>query len=134
MKPILQWKARLVSVKTFPDSHPVSYGARYHTKAEEKIGIVPVGYADGWRRRPHEANCVLLHGTRVPVKGTVCMDQCMVSIPDHINAKLGDEVVLLGRQGDEEITDVEIAEDWWGTNNYDVIANISARVPRIYVR
>ncbi len=134
IKPILQWKAKLVSIKTFPKDHPISYGAHYKTYEGEHIGIVPVGHADGWHRVPRGVNKVLLHGERVSVMGTVCMDQCMISIPPHIDAKIGDEIVLIGKQGKETITDKEIGEEWWGTNNYEVITNIPARVPRIYLR
>ncbi|MEM7618041.1 MAG: alanine racemase [Pseudomonadota bacterium] len=133
MKAIGSWKARLVSVKTLPPNHGISYSVKYRTSKEEKIGIIPVGYADGFRRRPLGVNEVLLHGQRVKVVGSVCMDQCMIVIPDDVDVQEGDEVVLMGGQGDDYIDSLEIANKW-GTNNYDVFANISARVPRVYVR
>jgi alanine racemase len=128
-RPALSWKARLVSCKVLPPGWGVSYGMEYHTAREETVGVIPVGYADGWRR--NRSNVVLLHGKRVPVIGRVCMDQCMVKLPE--GASLGTEVVLIGRQGEEEIRAEEVAARW-GTINYEVITGISARMPRVYVR
>ena len=132
MKAIGTWKARVLNIKTLPPDHGVSYSVKYRTKGEEKIGIIPVGYTDGYRRRPLDSNEMLLHGRRVPVVGSVCMDQCMIKIPDDLDAQEGDEVVLMGGQGSDYIDSLDIA-DKWGTNNYDVFANISMRVPRVYV-
>jgi alanine racemase len=128
-RPALSWKARLVSCKDLPPGWGVSYGMEYHTRGEETIGVIPVGYADGWRRS--RANIVLLQGKRTPVIGRVCMDQCMIKLAD--GAQLGSEVVLIGRQDGEEIRAEEVA-DRWGTINYEVITGISARMPRVYVR
>jgi alanine racemase len=128
-RPALSWKARLVSCKVLPPGWGVSYGMEYHTSGEETVGVIPVGYADGWRR--NRPNLVLLHGRRTPVIGRVCMDQCMVRLPE--DASLGTDVVLIGRQGEEEIRVEEVAERW-GTINYEVITGISARMPRVYVR
>ncbi len=128
-RPALAWKARLVSCKVLPKGWGVSYGMEYHTAGEETVGVIPVGYADGWRR--NRANIVLLHGKRLPVIGRVCMDQCMVKLPE--GASLGTEVVLIGKQNGEEIRAEEVAERW-GTINYEVITGISARMPRVFVR
>ncbi len=128
-RPALSWKARLVSCKVLPPGWGVSYGMEYHTTAEETVGVIPVGYADGWRR--NRPNIVLLHGRRTPVIGRVCMDQCMVKLPE--DASLGTEVVLIGTQDGDEIRVEEVAERW-GTINYEVITGISARMPRVYVR
>ncbi len=132
MKAMGTWKARLVSVKTLPPNHGVSYSLKYRTEKEERIGIIPVGYADGFHRRPLGANKVLLNGRRVNVIGSVCMDQCMIKIPDDLDAQIGDEVVIMGGQGSDYIDSLDIA-DAWGTNNYEVFANISDRVPRVYI-
>jgi len=128
-RPALSWKARLVSCKVLPPGWGVSYGMEYHTAGEETVGVVPVGYADGWRR--NRPNVVLLHGKRTPVIGRVCMDQCMLKLPE--GASLETEVVLIGRQGGEEIRAEEVA-DRWGTINYEVITGISSRMPRVFVR
>lgn len=131
IKPIAQWKARLVSVRQLPPGHVVSYGGQYVTQSTETIAIIPLGYADGLHRHPKNVNQVLWNGQILPTVGRICMDQCMIRIPDGQTAKMGDEVVILGSQGDQEITSLDIAARW-GTNNYDVVCNISPRVPRVY--
>lgn len=128
-RPALAWKARLVSVKMLPAGYGVGYNHRYHTGGSERIGVIPVGYADGLRRRL--GNFVLVGGRRVPVVGGVCMDQCMVRLDEVPQARVGDEVVLIGRQGEAMLTAEEHGAAW-GTVNYDVVCGLSARVPRIY--
>jgi alanine racemase len=130
LKPALTWKTRLTSVRTFPAGHGISYGHIYHTTRAERIGSVAIGYADGFRRV--NGNVALVHGKRVPVVGRVCMDQCMLQLDEVPNAAIGDEVVLLGGQGNEYISAEELA-DRWGTFNYEVICGLSARLPRIYL-
>jgi alanine racemase len=129
-RPALSWKARLASVKLLPAGHGVGYGHRYHTSTEEHIGVIPVGYADGFRRRL--GNFALVGGKRVNVVGGVCMDQCMVQLDSLPEARPGDEVVLVGRQGEAVITADEVGEAW-GSINYDVVCGLTARVPRIYL-
>jgi alanine racemase len=131
IKPVLAWKTRLISLKTLPAGHGVSYGFKYYTKKEERIGVIAVGYADGMRRRP--GNEVLVRGKRAPVIGNVCMDQCMLQLDQISDAEIGDEVVLIGRQGEDEITATEIAEDW-GTINYEVVCGLASRMPRVYLK
>ena len=128
-RPALTWKARLISIKTLPANHGVSYGHRYVTNKAERVGVISVGYADGFRRRL--GNYVLIHGKRVHVLGMVCMDQCMVQLNDIEDGRIGDEVVLVGEQGGVSITAEELAREW-GTINYEVTCMISARVPRFY--
>lgn len=129
MKRALSWKTVLASVKTLPPGHGVSYGHEYITSQKEKIGALPLGYADGYRRLA--GNQVLIHGKRSPVIGRVCMDQCMIKL-DHISQpRVEDEVVLIGQQGDEEITADEVGRIW-GTINYEVTCAIGPRVPRFY--
>jgi len=128
-RPALAWKVRLSSVKMLPAGHGVSYGASYTTRAEERIGVIPVGYADGFRRQRPQV--VLLHGQRVPVVGRICMDQSMLQL-DHLpDALPGDEVVIIGQQGEDAIWAEEVAERWQ-TNNYEVVCGLAARIPRIY--
>jgi alanine racemase len=128
-RPALTWKTCLASVKVLPAGHGVGYNYRYVTRVEERIGVIPVGYADGFRRRL--GNFALVGGQRVPVAGGVCMDQCMLQLDAAPSAQMGDEVVLLGRQGQAAISAEEIGAAW-GTNNYDVVCGIEARVPRFY--
>jgi alanine racemase len=127
--PALTWKARLASVKELPAGHGVGYAYRYTTSRQERVGVIPVGYADGFRRRV--GNFALVGGIRVPVLGGVCMDQCMLRLDDVPAAQIGDEVVLLGKQGSAAITAEEIGQAW-STVNYDVVCGLTARVPRIY--
>lgn len=126
----ITWKSILSHVKTLPAGRGVSYGHIYTTSKEERIGTVPVGYADGFRRV--EGNEVLIHGKRVPVIGRVCMDQLMVQLDTIPNAAIGDEVIIIGKQGNEQITPQDIAERW-KTVNYEVICGLNARVPRVYI-
>jgi alanine racemase len=129
--PALSWKTRLISLKILPARHGVSYGFKYYTKRDERIGVIAVGYADGLRRR--EGNKVLIRGKRAFVVGSVCMDQCMIQLDEVPDAEIGDEVVLIGRQGNEEISADELAVDW-GTINYEVVCGMASRMPRIYLK
>ncbi len=125
----LAFKAKLVSIKEFPPGSGISYSHRYVTYKTEKIGVIPVGYADGLRRV--NGNEVLIRGVRVPVVGNVCMDQCMIQLEKVPDAQIGDEVVLIGQQNGDKITADDLAE-LWGTINYEVVCNMAARLPRIY--
>jgi alanine racemase len=129
-RPALTWKTTIAQVKTFPPGCYVSYGNTYRTKSEETIAVIPVGYADGFRRAPTRWQAVLVHGVRAPIVGTVCMDQTMVDVSSIPSVRVGDEVVLIGPQGDDRITAEEIA-GWLGTINYEVVSGILARVPRV---
>jgi alanine racemase len=128
-RPALTWKSVLSQVKTVPAGRGISYGHEYVTSREERIGTVPVGYADGFRRVP--GNQILVEGRKVPVVGRVTMDQIMVQLDAVPDASAGDEVVIIGEQGDESITAEDIAARW-GTINYEVTSGIAHRVPRIY--
>jgi alanine racemase len=128
-RPALTWKARLSSVKYLPVGHGIGYNHRYFTSARERIGVVSVGYADGFRRRL--GNFALVRGKRVNMVGGVCMDQCMVQLDGVPEAQIGDEVVLLGRQGDSVITAEEIGAAW-GTINYEVVCGLADRLQRTY--
>ena len=108
----------------------MSYGHEYVTQKEESIGTIPVGYADGFRRVA--GNQVLVGGKRVPVIGRVCMDQVSVQLDEVPGAEAGDEVVIIGSQGEARITTEQVA-DRWGTINYEVVCGLAARVPRIYL-
>ena len=131
LQPTLSWKTRLVSIKNLPLGHGVSYGFRYFTQKQERIGVIAAGYADGLRRRL--GNHVLLQGRRVPVIGNICMDQCMLQLDKVPEAREGDEVVLIGKQGNMQITATEIAKEW-GTISYEVVCGMAARMPREYIR
>jgi alanine racemase len=129
-RPAMTWKTTIAQVKTLPQGSFVSYGNTYQTEREETIAVIPVGYADGFRRAPTRWHVVLVRGQRAPIVGRVCMDQTMINVNHIPNVRVGDEVVLIGRQGEDEITAEEVA-DWLGTINYEVVSEILARVPRM---
>ena len=129
LKHVLTWKARLASCRTFPSGWGIGYGQTYITRAEEMIGVIPVGYGDGFRRLP--GNEVLIDGQRVPVVGNVCMDQSMLKLPRKY--PMGTEVIIIGEQGTQSIY-IENLMKRWNTSEEDIVATLSARVPRLYIR
>ena len=131
VKPVLKWVTKVVHVKTIAAGETVSYGRRFTAQQETKIATIPVGYADGYKRAFTNRAQVLISGQRVNVAGTVCMDQVMLDVTG-LDVKPGDEVVLLGAQGGEEITAQELA-DIAGTICYEILTGITKRVPRRYV-
>ncbi|MFS0723758.1 alanine racemase [Paenibacillus sp. 1P07SE] len=132
LQPVMSLKTQLVMVKSAPPSWGISYGSRYVTSARERIGTLPVGYADGYSRMLTGHAEALLRGRRVPVLGTICMDQCMIAIPDD-DVQPGEEVVLMGSQGDETISAEELAGEL-GTINYEVTCMLADRVPRVFLK
>lgn len=129
-RPVLSWKTQVAQVKVLPPGAWVSYGNTYRTQRETTIAVVPVGYADGFRRAPQHWGHVLVRGQAAPIIGRVTMDQTILDVSDIPGVRQGDEVVLIGRQGDAEITVDQVAERL-GTINYEVVAEILARVSRV---
>jgi alanine racemase len=129
-QPALTFKTTVGQVKTLPPDSPVGYGATYRTRGDETIAIIPVGYADGFRRTPRTWGEVLVKGQRAPLVGRISMDQAAIDVSHIPNVRQGDEVVLIGEQGDEKITAEEVAEKL-GTINYEVVSELLARIPRI---
>ena len=132
LRPSFSFKSAVVSLHDTAPCSGIGYGLRYITRGRERIAVVPVGYADGWSRSLSGRTSVLIRGRRCPVLGTICMDQMMVDVTDLDNVALGDEVVLIGRQGEAEITVQEIAE-LRGTIPYEVMTSFSRRVSRVYL-
>ena len=130
-KPVMTLKTMIASVKVLPPGSPVSYGGTYITQGHERIAVIPIGYADGLRRKPHNWGEVLVRGRRAPIVGRVCMDQCMIDVTHIPEVKLGDEVVLIGAQGNDRIRAEDVAVRL-GTNNYETTSMVMARVPRMY--
>ena len=126
--PAITWRSRVAYSKRIRPGHPVSYGSLWQAEAETRIVTIPCGYADGYFRRMTNQAQVVINGKKYPQVGRICMDQFMVNVGDD-TAEVGDEVLLLG----EGITTYDLAE-WAGTNEYEVLTNISARVPRLYVK
>jgi len=133
LKPVLSWEARIDFIKEVPAGSNISYGATYVTKSTSKIATIPLGYADGYSRLLSNKGFVLINGQRASIVGRVCMDQFMVDITDISDVNVGDEVVLIGKQMNEKITATDIA-NLLGTINYEVLCNISKRVPRKYMK
>jgi alanine racemase len=130
LRPALTWKTTIAQVKTLPPGTPVSYGNRFICQRETTIAVIPVGYADGFRRAPQTFQEVLVRGRRAPIVGTVCMDQTMIDVSHVPGVRLGDEVVLIGQQGDARITAEDVAARL-GTISYEVVSAILPRVPRV---
>ncbi|MDI6638023.1 MAG: alanine racemase [Bacillota bacterium] len=130
IRPALSLKTRVSFVKRVPAGTPVSYGSTYVTREDTVIATLPVGYADGLSRGLSNRGEVLIRGRRLPIVGRICMDQCMVDA-GNLEVEVGDEAVLIGRQGDQEISAEEVA-DKLGTISYEVVCAISKRVPRVY--
>jgi alanine racemase len=132
LKPAMSLKARIVHVKRVPPDFAVSYGMTHRTPRATVIATVPIGYADGYSRRLSNRGSMLVKGVRAPIVGRVCMDLTMIDVGHIPGVAVEDEVVVLGRQGREEISADEIA-GLLQTINYEVVSAITARVPRIYV-
>lgn len=131
LRPAMTVKARVIHVKDVPAGTRLSYGLRYRTWRATRIATVPAGYADGVPRRlGHQGGVALVHGRRCPIAGTVTMDQLMLDVGD-LPVVVGDEVVLVGRQGTEEVTATEWA-DRLDTIGYEIVCGIGPRVPRRY--
>ena len=107
----------------------VGYNYRYFTTKVERIGVASVGYADGLRRRL--GNIALVNGKRIHQVGGMCMDQSLWQLDDVEGVKVGDEIVFVGQQGMDHIKAEEVGK-LWGSNNYDVVCGLSARVPRYF--
>jgi alanine racemase len=131
LKPVLSWKSKILQLKKVPAGTSISYGQTFITKRESVIATLPVGYADGYQRLLSNRGEVLVRRQRAPIAGRVCMDLTMIDVTDIRNVQQGDEVVLLGRQGEAEISADEMAA-WANTISYEILTSIGARVPRIH--
>jgi alanine racemase len=132
LKPVLSLKTKIVQLKRIPPATPVSYGRTWRSKRESLIATLPIGYADGYPRLLSNRGSVLLKGRRLPIVGRVCMDMLMIDATEVPGARVGDEVILIGRDGQERITADEIA-DLAGTISYEILCGISKRIPRFYI-
>ncbi len=133
LKPAMTLKANVILVKTVEKNTSISYGRIFTTKRESRIATIPIGYADGYSRTLSNRARVLIHGQFAPVVGRICMDQCMVDVTDlDCEVKVGDEVVLFGKQGDRELPIEEVAAGM-GTINYETACIIGKRIPRVYL-
>lgn len=132
IKPALEWKSVISMVKPVHIGETIGYGRTYIATREMKVATIPTGYADGYNRLLSNRGYVLLHGKKASIVGRVCMDQFMVDVTDISEAKAFDEVVLIGRcQG--EIYSADDMAEMIDTIGYEIVCNISKRVPRIYI-
>ncbi|MFN7170774.1 MAG: alanine racemase, partial [Candidatus Omnitrophota bacterium] len=131
LKPAMSLKTRIVFLKRVSQGYPISYGRTFITSRESIIATLPIGYGDGYSWLLSNKGRVIVKGNYAPVVGRVCMDQTMIDVTDIPGVSLGEEVVLLGRQGGLEITAEELA-NLSGTIPYEILCRIGSRIPRIY--
>ncbi|HEX2120426.1 MAG TPA: alanine racemase, partial [Thermoanaerobaculia bacterium] len=132
LEPLLRWRTEIARIKELPAGHAIGYGTTFRTPRPSRIATLPVGYADGYNRRLSNRGEVLLRGRRAPIVGRVSMDLVTIDVTDIDGAAVGDEVILLGRQGNEEVAVEELAAKL-DTISYEVFCSLGARVPRVYL-
>lgn len=132
VKPVMSVKCKVIYVKTVPADAAISYGRKFITQRESVIATLPIGYADGYTRSMLNKSRVLIHGEYAPVLGTICMDQIMVDVTDIPNVSVGDEAVILGRQGDKEIP-IEELERASGLCSGELFHGFSCRLPIVVI-
>ena len=132
LAPVLSWKTRVAQVKGVPEGSFVGYGCTFRTTRPSRIAVLPLGYHEGYDRGLSGVAHVLIRGRRAPVRGRICMNMCMVDVTDIPGVAVEDEVVLVGRQGDEQVTAEQLAA-WCGTIPYEIVARIHPAMPRLVV-
>ncbi len=133
LKPVMTWKTRIALIRDMPEGHGISYGRTFITPRPMRVATLSAGYADGYPRQASNRDAAMLvRGKRCPLLGRVTMDLMVVDVSDVPNAAVGDEVVLLGRQGEEEISAAELAERA-STIHWDIVTRVGSRVRRVYV-
>jgi len=131
LKPVMTIKSTVIQVKEVGPGFAVSYGSTHVTSGPTRIATIPIGYADGFDRVLSSTGQMLVKGVRAPIIGRVCMDLTMIDVGHIPDVALEDEVVILGRQGNQEITADEIAGHV-GTINYEIVSSLTSRVSKIY--
>jgi alanine racemase len=133
LKPVMTWKTRIVLVRDMPKGSSISYGRTFITPRKMRIATMSAGYADGYPwHLSNRVAAVLVRGQRCPLVGRVTMDLMMIDVSNIENVQVGDEVVLMGRDGSEEISCSELAEKA-GTITWEIITRIGARARRVFV-
>ena len=130
LRPCLSWRTRVTQIKEVAAGEYVGYGCTYRTSVRSRIGVLPIGYHEGYDRRLSNAAHVLVRGQRAPVRGRVCMNMTLVDLTHVSGAVVGDPATLIGASGDETITAEELA-GWAGTINYEIVTRIHPSLPRI---
>ena len=131
--PAMELKSHVAFVKDLPAGTAISYGGTFASETDLRVATIPVGYADGYPRTLSNKGWVLIHGQKAPILGRICMDQFMVDVTHIADVKHGDEVTLIGRDGDESIHIDELG-DLSGRFSYEFACDISKRVPRVYIK
>jgi len=132
LRPVMRFVSQVAQVKEVPVGYGVSYGHTFVTDRPSRLAILPVGYANGYLRKLSNRGEVLIRGHRVPLRGNVCMNACVADVTDLPQVAVGDEVVLLGRQGEEVIDAVQVA-GWLETINYEVLCLFGNQNRRVYI-
>ena len=132
--PAMELKSHVVYVKDIEAGTGVSYGATFVSDKKMRIATIPVGYGDGYRRSLSGKGSVIIKGMRAPILGRVCMDQFMVDVTHIPDVKAGDEVTLMGRDGNEAISAEELADMAKETFNYELVCDFGKRIPRVFYR
>lgn len=133
IKPVMSVKANIVHLKRVPMGFSVGYGRRFIAKRESLIGTLSLGYADGYPRAYSSQAQVIVNGVMAPVAGNICMDQCMIDVTDVQGVKVGDEVIIMGSDGENRILAEDIANAV-GTISYEIVCAFGQRLPKVYVR
>ena len=129
LTPALTLKSEIAYIKTVPTGTAIGYGATFVTDHETVVATIPIGYGDGYPRALSNKGSILIHGKKAPILGRICMDQTMVDISDIPEAKEGDEVVVIGKSGDNELSAEEVSE-LAGSFNYELLCDLGKRIPR----
>ncbi|MGK0179982.1 MAG: alanine racemase [Nitrospinales bacterium] len=130
-QPVMQWKSKIILLKSVQKGQPLSYSRKHFTQKNSLIATLPLGYADGLHRNLSNNMEVLVKGKRAPQVGTICMDMILIDVTEVPDVQMGDEVVIFGKQGEEEILVEELAKRS-NTIPYEILCNVGKRVPRIY--
>lgn len=133
LRPAMELKTHIVHVKEIEEGEGISYNHTFVTKRKTKVATIPVGYADGYPRALSSKGRVLIRGQYAPIIGRICMDQFMVDVTEIEGVSVMDDVTLIGTDGEHQIPVEEIA-NITGTINYEIVCDISKRVPRVYIR
>jgi len=131
--PAMAVKSHVTHVKKVPAGFPVSYNSTYVTPASTTLATIPIGYADGFHRDLSNIGFILHQGKKYPIAGRVCMDQLVIDVKENSSIRAGDEVTIMGQDGAEKITAIDIAR-LINTISYEILCNFVTRAPRIYMK
>ncbi|MEG0391370.1 MAG: alanine racemase [Anaerovoracaceae bacterium] len=132
LRPVMSVKANIIHIKTVPPGFSVGYGRKFIASRESRIATIGLGYADGYPRPFSALGNVIINGVMAPLAGNICMDQCMIDVTDVPHVQLGDEVIIMGSDGQHSITADDIASAT-GTINYEIVCAFGQRLPKVYI-